>query len=383
MKTCDEFLNSLKYNKTNIPQSFTETILNFSPDSVESRKWIMRFNIKKCVATIMATVAITSGVAFAGTKIYESIWIEPQKVDEVTTELTPAAKTENISEEDAKKIAIDELTQIGFNTNIIETAHYKEIDSDKIMYRFINEDNYKISIDGQEQDFFEIWYEGQHVGYEEFTISEEKGIEVANRYFELFGYEQNDYEITNIRRLTAFGDFSETGDSGIGYDITYTKKYGEEFNPYEKIYITVYAKDEMLSMLREENNNPFDDNPIEITEKEALNIALEFDKIVENREIASTNVEQMIVQMNADAYSRAKEKDKYYEAMTTVDYPMEKRVYYETAERIRNAWVVVITYVDNFDNVVDRYPKGQYSYFVDATTGEIIGGSNGDFITYR
>ncbi|MDO5556155.1 MAG: hypothetical protein Q4G09_05965 [Clostridia bacterium] len=60
--------------------------------------------------------------------------------------------------------------------------------------------------------------------------------------------------------------------------------------------------------------------------------------------------------------------------------------YYETDERVRNAWVVVITYAEYEapeTSVVDRYAKGQFSYFVDATTGEIIGGENGDYISFN
>ena len=50
-------------------------------------------------------------------------------------------------------------------------------------------------------------------------------------------------------------------------------------------------------------------------------------------------------------------------------------------DKIRKAWVVVINYEDNFgDNVTKRYTEGAYSYFVDATTGEIIGGHTMDYI---
>ena len=65
--------------------------------------------------------------------------------------------------------------------------------------------------------------------------------------------------------------------------------------------------------------------------------------------------------------------------MQTVDYPNEERNYYNVEDRIRNAWVVVITYEDNFDSVTERYTEGKYSYFVDCTTGEIIGGDSMDY----
>ena len=49
-------------------------------------------------------------------------------------------------------------------------------------------------------------------------------------------------------------------------------------------------------------------------------------------------------------------------------------------DKIRNAWVVVITYVDDWEDVTTRYTRGKFSYFVDATTGEIIGGAIMDYI---
>ena len=87
--------------------------------------------------------------------------------------------------------------------------------------------------------------------------------------------------------------------------------------------------------------------------------------------------------MNADAYERINNKEKYYEAVQTVDYPTEKRNYYKIENKIRNAWVVVIKYEDNFNDVVKRYTEGAYSYYVDATTGEIIGGEMLDALTYE
>ena len=131
-------------------------------------------------------------------------------------------------------------------------------------------------------------------------------------------------------------------------------------------------------MVRTENI-PYDNNPTKITKEQALQIALEVDKKVENKEITETKEEEMIVNMNAQAYYRLTDKEKFYKEMSTVDYPTEERVYYQMEDKIRNAWVVVITYVDDWEDVVTRYTRGQFSYFIDATTGEIIGGATRDY----
>lgn len=349
-------------------------------------------NTFKIVSTTIAGILLSTGIVFAGTKIYEKIWKNPEKVEIVTTVLTPEAQKENISEEEAKQIAINKLKEIGFNTNIVKTDNYKLIDSNKIMYRFITEDDYKISIDGQKAEFFEIWNESKKLGEidkkfygygseknvsSEYLMNKDRAIEVANKYYKLFGFKEGEYEVTKVSPFNSDGD--ETTEIGYKFLVTYNKKYGDTYNPYEYVDIQVYAKDEILWMLRTENI-PYDNNPTEITEEQALKIALEVDKDIEDKEIAETKVEKMIVNMNANAYYRLTDKERFYKEMSTTDYPVEERVYYQMEDKIRNAWVVVITYVDDWPDVVTRYTRGQFSYFIDTTTGEIIGGATGDYI---
>lgn len=348
-------------------------------------------NIFKIVSTAVAGIVLSTGIVFAGTKIYEKIWKEPQKIETVTAVLTPEAQKENISEEEAKQMAINKLKEIGFNTNIVKTDNYKLVDSNKIMYRFITEDDYSISIDGQKATFFEIWNISKKLGEidkkfdrygsekkvsSEYLMNKEKAIEVANKYYKLFGFKEGEYEITKVDCWNSDGD--EKAEIGYKFTVTYQKKYGDTYNSYEYVEIQIYAKDEILWMVRTENI-PYDNNPTEITKEQALQIALEVDKKVENKEITETKVEEMIVNMNAQAYYRLTDKERFYKEMSTVDYPVEERVYYQMEDKIRNAWVVVITYVDDWTDVVTRYTRGQFSYFVDATTGEIIGGATMDY----
>ena len=129
------------------------------------------------------------------------------------------------------------------------------------------------------------------------------------------------------------------------------------------------------------DNIPFDNNEVVITENEAVNIALKEDEKIETNKVESTKAKLMVVKMNADAYNRINDKDKYYEAMQTPNYPIEERNYYNVDDRVRKAWIVVINYEDNYNgDIVKRYTEGKYSYFVDATTGEIIGGHTLDYI---
>ena len=324
-----------------------------------------------------------TGVVFAGSKVIENIWKTPEKVQissgdlEEITKITEESKQENMTEEKAKEIAINKLNEIGFNSHIVGTNHYKEFDSNKIWYRFDTEDNYEISIDGQTGEFFDIWNNNRNTQDTKKYMTEEQAKELANKYYKLFGYKEGEYEITDVQSVN-----NEGNDKGPGFrmTVTYNKKYGDVYNPYEYISITLESKNMEMDMFRVDNI-PFDNNEVVITENEAVNIALKEDEKIETNKVESTKAKLMVVKMNADAYNRINDKDKYYEAMQTPNYPIEERNYYNVDDRVRKAWVVVINYEDNYNgDIAKRYTEGKYSYFVDATTGEIIGGHTLDYI---
>lgn len=324
-----------------------------------------------------------TGVVFAGSKVIENIWKTPEKVQissgdfEEITKITEESKQENMTEEKAKEIAINKLNEIGFNSNIVGTNHYKEFDSNKIWYRFDTEDNYEISIDGQTGEFFDIWNNNKDIQDTKKYMTEEQAKDLANKYYKLFGYKDGEYEFTKVQSVNNEG--KDNGD-GFRMTVTYNKKYGEIYNPYEYISITLESKNMEMVMFRV-GNIPFDNNEVVITESEAVNIALKEDEKIETNKVESTKAKLMVVKMNADAYNRINDKDKYYEAIQTPNYPIEERNYYSVDDRVRKAWVVVINYEDNYDgDIAKRYTEGKYSYFVDATTGEIIGGHTLDYI---
>ena len=338
--------------------------------------------IFKTVATALAGVILSTGVVFAGTMMYENIWKTPEKIElssgdfEEITKITEESKKENMSEEKAKEIAINKLNEIKFNSNIVGTNHYKEYDSNKIWYRFDTEDNYEISIDGQTGEFYDIWNNNDIQDLNKY-ITVEEAIETANKYYKLFGFKENEYEITRIYSNNKSGN-----DKGPGFkiDIEYCKKYGDLENCYERISIAVESKNKDIDYFRVENI-PFDNNEVIKTEQEAIEFALKEDEKIATNKVESTQAKLMIVKMNADAYNRINNKEKYYEAMQTPNYPNEERDYYKVDDKVRKAWVVVITYEDNYgEDTVKRYTEGKYSYFVDATTGEIIGGHPSDYI---
>ena len=185
--------------------------------------------VLKNIGIAAGIIISLTGVTFAGSKVIENIWKMPEKIEENTDKLTEESKLENISEEEAKEIAVKKLQEVNFNSNIVSTEHYKEIDSNKIIYRFITEDNYAVSIDGQKRTLFKIsnYNNNQDTNIE---ITQEEAIEIANNYIKLFGIDLKGYEIKSI-----YSNNKEGRGEGSGYkiDINYCKKYGDFYNPYE------------------------------------------------------------------------------------------------------------------------------------------------------
>lgn len=143
----------MEFNKNKIKTKIAISKIKEENDIVMEKKKTR--NILKTVVTAIAGIILSAGFVFAGTAVYERVWKTPEKIQlssgdyEEITKVTEESKKENISEEDAKKVAIEKLNQIGFNSNIVSTNHFKEIDSTKILYCFDTEDNYEITIDGQ------------------------------------------------------------------------------------------------------------------------------------------------------------------------------------------------------------------------------------------
>lgn len=333
-----------------------------------------QINIGKGIGIAACVLMTLSGAVFAGNKVIENVWKTPSKVENLTYEITEESKKENISEEQAKEIAISKLKEIGFNSNIVEIDHYKEIDSNKIMYRFLTEDNYAITIKGQTGEFYDVWNNNKNQQDCDIYITEEEAIEIANNYYKLFGYKEGEYEITKVSILN--NELTKK-DAGYKIDIRYNKKYGDTYNPFESICIGIESKYKNIDYFRVDNEI-FDNNETIITEDEAIQIALDTDKKITTNKIIGTKAQKMVVKMNAESYKRINDIEKYYQEKQSVNSEIE---YYTVDDKIRNAWVVVISYEDNYgSNIQKRYTESQYSYFIDCTTGEIIGGHVMDYI---
>ena len=93
-------------------------------------------NVLKTVATVLGGIVFGTGVVFAGTKVYENVekvWNTP-KTYEFTEKLSEEDKKDAISEDEAKKKAIDYLGKIGLTKEISAIDLRKNILKDEVIW---------------------------------------------------------------------------------------------------------------------------------------------------------------------------------------------------------------------------------------------------------
>lgn len=334
---------------------------------------------------IAACIALSmTGVVFASSKIIESIWKNPEKVNP-TYEIIDEIRKKNITIDEAKEVAINKLEEVGFNSNIIKQEERKTYNNENIDYLFTTETEYEITIEGSTGQFFEIrnCKEFKQDENKAYTLEEAK--EIADKYFKQFGFDKDGFEFTKVQ-VDVGPDVKKGGEQtrGSRLEVRYNKKYDNQISSsqYVNIVLDTGLEDRFESIMTK--NEPFENNEYIITKDEAVSKAKEYDKNITDMKIAETKAEKKIVKINDKAYSRMQNYKEFYEPMQNENFDNSKYNYYAVDEKLRNAWVVVLKYDDKYftDDVVKRYSEGAFTYYVDATTGEIIGGEILDGLAY-
>ena len=158
----------------------------------------------------------------------------------------------------------------------------------------------------------------------------------------------------------------------------FKKKYNEFVNPYESIYVGFIPEiNELYYFIVYDTK--YDDNPINIDKEKAIEIAVKNEEKIDiGYKIKNTSASLNIVKMNGDAYLRSKDYNQYKKQQKQ-DYPIEEYIEYRTESLVRKAWEVTVEYDigEEKGRIVDEngITYRLYTYYIDATTGEIIGGT--------
>lgn len=385
MNELDKKIESKINENKNVPLKFTQTIQGALYKETKTKNKIIEFT--KVCATACAGILIAGGVSFAGHELYQKIWKDPERISVEEAKQESIKEKQYITEEQAREIAKNKLKELGFlNEEIIKTID--EPNQTKMLesYCFKTNNKWIISINAITSEFENLNFGDYNKEWEKYTITRKEAIEVAKAFYNQFGYKEGEYKLVSLRANDKNG--KGNGESGYEFYAQFSKVYDGLTNRYETIEIDFLAKDKQLYKYIVLDNK-FENNPIEITKEQAIEIAKSEDRKVETKDIIETNAELRIEKMNSNAYARLKYTDDYYKPMMQTDVPDNERYLYKTDNRVRRVWVVVFNYAEKndenrneFENLAERTQKGQYSYFVDCTTGEIIGGDSSDYLRW-
>ena len=335
-------------------------------------------NLLKMVATFVLTIGMTFGLVYAGNVVYEKIWKEPEAY-KISQEITEEEKAQCISETEAEEIAKAYLKKIGYTDESIGSIGlYKESLSQENVWSMGSELG-TIRIDANTGKLKSVSMpvrEGS-IPYN-YGINKEEARKVAYELLEKYKPigETGEYELVSLKR-----NAGKDEEAYIWYAEFY-KKYGDLYNASERIRVGWIPTSNILYCLDIEQNS-YENNEEKISKEEAIQIAKEKDEQIETtREIQGIKAEIRIKQMNEEVYLREKLKEDYGNIMLNMEKTedgiyryKEDAVFYKTEERVRKVWCVVITY-----NPEESGYLPAFTYYVDSTTGEIIGGSTGDVL---
>lgn len=379
MDQLDKKLYNDLNNKIEIPDELDTVIQN----GLNRNK--KHSSLMKKVASFFIITFISSSIVFATTSIMhekKSVWEEPERVDagSIKNNDNQNIHQQNImSEDEAREKANEILERFGYKDEVIKEIELQEYaESYDSCWHITTEQNMDIFIDSSGDGSFSI--SNGNIDYkdiEHYRTTKEAAVDTAREIAKKYGYDTQDYGYVKVD-----SNMNLDEKKAYRYMVTFCKEYDGIRNLYESIFIEFIPQINFVEYFSVYNKK-FENNPVEITREKAEEIALnEESKLKDTQEmydIDKIETKLKIVSMNGNAYFRAND----YEQLRKqhyASYPYEEHVFYRVRSQIRMAWVVTIIYnipddVNRFDGSFDPNDE-KFNYFIDATTGEIIGGGS-------
>lgn len=340
-----------------------------------------KYSIKKAIIAA-SFVLLFSGVGIAAPKLVEKIWQEPEKVEKFYSEERPKSeiveevKIKAITEDEAKEIALNILKEYGYENEVIESIELIEnpVNYD-LDYLIKTESKCTVQIDAINSKNYSFESNVLYKDIDHYRGNREDLEKIVRDICKNHNINLTEYDVLNVSK----NGFTEE-DAYIWY-FNFYKKYGDIVNTYENISVAIIPEiNELFWIIVDEKT--FENNEIVITEEEAKQIALENEKKVPTGlKIKDLQVALDITEMNGYAYTRTNDYEQYIKQTSTPNYPNENRIYHRVENKIRKAWMVNVQY--EYDEEKQLSPSNySFTYFVDATTGEIIGGTKGRMLSW-
>ena len=337
----------------------------------KEEKPMSKQKILKMVAMFVIVIGLAAGITYAGTVVYENVFSKPEKIENYIDELKVDEEdlSKVISKEEAVNQLIEQLKKykIELNTNDIENIELqKNPNYDTIIYVMStkNKDSFFVDANTGNLRSFDI---DDGLGLEEVekcTSNRDDIIKQAENKMKEYGY-SDEYKLSYVSC-----NLVDDEEKAYMWYITFAKEYDGMFNEYQSVNMTIIPKINKVTHLSIENE-PFENNPIEISEEQAIEIAKEKDKVINTENYIQNNIESKIsiVRVNPEVYLKENNLENGVETTTLKDGTTYSYNTYKMNGRVRKAYVISISY----ENRPFDIPR---TYYVDCTTGEVIGGDD-------
>ena len=383
MDKFDDIIKKAVKQDINIPIKYDNMIYE-SIKKLDTRRNNKMQKLIRILTGIITTLIGITGVVYAGTVVYKKIWVEPKEYTEYEdlvgtvippNEISNEEKEKIISESDAEEIGLKFIKSIGYIDEQINKIELKRAYDalEKTYYLLKTEETYEsglqIHIDsstGEIVYFNDLNLKNKYIN--EDYIPQEKAELIAYETLNKLNIKEH-YNLTIIEK--ANHEINQR--NNVLWKAIFNKSYGEVYNQYEEVLISFIVDNgkvmyDTINVL----NEKFEENEMIITKEEAIEIAKQKEMEMSDVEITSLKAKLAIKKSNTNIY--ALENNIYN------DDVLNGGTYLAIPSIIRKVWEIKIEHNCKL-NREDYADANQYSkendnklYYIDATTGEIIGG---------
>lgn len=323
----------------------------------------------KMVATFVLTIGVMVGIVYAtnvntrNPQEDRKIWKDPEVYEWMEHEpLTEEEIDKCLSEEEARTLGMQVLIKIGLVGETIQNIQLQKnfFSEEKEWQMASQKATIILEAETGELKCIQVPTWNYKIPYN-YGITRQDAKEVAKELLEKYRPQGDtgEYELIKLTR-----NMETDEDSYIWY-AQFCKKYGDLLNPHEEIQIGWIPTINGIYSLNIKRG-VYEKNPEKIKKEKAIEIAKEKDKQIEpEKVITCVEAEVRIRQMNEEVYLRENYKEEY----NNHEFLKYGTTRFKTEDRVRKVWCVVLTYDE-----INKDDTEKYTYFVDCTTGEIIGG---------
>lgn len=383
MDEIDRYLKRELNKKVEVPESFERTIRQ-ALYSERFEQVCKRRKLIKKISIFCLILLCTSGCAIGGYIAYENVWKEPRQYTYAEMEniiandtITEEKKDKIIEEDFIKNNVNDILNQLGYKNQKIEKIELKESKQEgleEVYYNIeTNGDNENLYLRVNAENGNLLSLENDKVlskDVREVDVNKTDVEKLSNEILSKITQENDGY-----RFYSCDSEFtSYQGKLKKVWISKYYKYYNDVINPYEELAFTFMNSVDGLeiSSIRNNISGVYENNPQVITEEEAIKIAENKEKELTDNKIVGINVSLGIRMSNSYIY----ELENTDNSENNRNYEESGNILLNSVDFARNVWLVEIQHELGKSANLDDYLKSKDKiYYIDITTGEILGGA--------